>query len=142
GRYVELVDAREALEDRVRKWAATAVALVRVLRRGSPVRVVVDGEERVLWLAFLGNCRYHPPGVAPTWRERLDDGQIDVRLVDACQPFARARLIAAALTGTLLRSRELESFETTTLRARSSVGPLWLARHGETFVVPDEVVVV
>src|SRR5690606_28752757 len=85
-------------------YVALAVALVRVLRRGSPVRVVLDGEERVLWLAFLGNCRYHPPGVAPTWRERLDDGQIDVRLVDASQPFARARLVAAALTGTLRRS--------------------------------------
>lgn len=142
GGYVELVDAREALEDRVGKWAATAVALVRVLRRGSPVRVVVDGEERVLWLAFLGNCRYHPPGVAPTWRERLDDGQIDVRLVDASQPFARARLVAAALTGTLRRSRVLETFETTTLHVRSPDGPLRLARDGETFDGPDEVVVV
>lgn len=141
GSYVELVDAREALEDRVGKWAALAVALVRVLRRGSPVRVVLDGEERVLWLAFLGNCRYHPPGVAPTWRERLDDGQIDVRLVDASQPFARARLVAAALTGTLRRSRVLETFETTTLHVRSPDGPLRLARDGETFDGTAEIVV-
>ncbi len=87
GSYVELVDAREELEGRIGKWPALAVAVVRVLRHGTPVDVEIDGERRSLWLAFVGNCRYLPDGMAPTWRERLDDGQLDVRVVDAAHPL-------------------------------------------------------
>ena len=133
GSYVELVDAREQLEGRIGKWPALAVALVRVLRHGTPVEVEIDGEPRSLWLVFLGNCRYLPDGMAPTWRERLDDGQIDVRLVDASHPFCRTRLVVAALTGTLRRSRVFETWQTTSVHVRSSDGPLRLARDGETF---------
>jgi undecaprenyl-diphosphatase len=133
GSYVELVDARERLEGRIGKWPALAVALVRVLRHGTPVEVEIDGEPRSLWLVFVGNCRYLPDGMAPTWRERLDDGQIDVRLVDASHPFCRTRLIVAALTGTLRRSRVFETWQTTSVQVRSSDGPLRLARDGETF---------
>ena len=133
GSYVELVDAREALEGRIGKWAALAVALARVLRHGTPVEVELDGKPRSLWLVFVGNCRYLPEGMAPTWRERLDDGQIDVRVVDASHPFCRTRLVLAALTGTLRRSRVFETWQTTSLHVRSADGPLRLARDGETF---------
>jgi undecaprenyl-diphosphatase len=133
GSYVELVDAREELEGRIGKWAAMVVALVRVLRRGTPVEVELDGKHRSLWLVFVGNCLYRPEGVAPTWRERLDDGQIDVRVVDASHPFCRTRLVVAALTGTLRRSRVFETWRSTGLQVRSADGPLRLARDGETF---------
>ena len=133
GSYVELVDAREALEARVGKWPALAVALVRVLRHSTPVEVELDHEPRRLWLVFVGNCRYQPEGMAPTWRERLDDGQLDVRVVDAGHPFSRTRLAVAAVTGTLRRSRVFETWATTALHVRSADGPLRLARDGETF---------
>ncbi|MCU1373175.1 MAG: phosphoesterase PA-phosphatase related, partial [Actinomycetia bacterium] len=133
GSYSELVDAREQLEDRVGKWPAMVVALVRVLRRTPPVRVELDGEERSLWMVFIGNCRYHPHGFAPTWRERLDDGALDVRLVGAEHPFARVRLVLAVLTGTLGRSAVYEEWTTDSIRLRSLDGPLRLARDGETF---------
>ena len=133
GSYVELVDAREELEGRIGKWPAMAVALARVLRRATPVEVELDGEPRSLWLVFVGNCRYQPDGMAPTWRERLDDGQLDVRVVDASHPFCRTRLLLAALTGTLRRTRVFETWQTTGLRVRSADGPLRLARDGETF---------
>lgn len=133
GSYVELVDAREELEGRIGKWAAMAVALARVLRHGTPVEVELDGEQRSLWLVFVGNCRYLPEGMAPTWRERFDDGQIDVRVVDASHPFCRTRLVLAALTGTLRRSRVFETWQATSLHVRSDDGPLRLARDGETF---------
>ena len=133
GSYVELVDAREELEGRIGKWPAMVVALARVLRRGTPVEVELDGELRSLWLVFVGNCRYLPDGMAPTWRERLDDGQLDVRVVDASHPFCRTRLLLAALTGTLRRTRVFETWQTTGLRVRSADGPLRLARDGETF---------
>jgi len=133
GSYVELVDAREVLEGQVGKWPAMAVALVRVLRHGTPVEVELDGDPRSLWLVFVGNCRYLPEGMAPTWRERLDDGQLDVRVVDASHPYCRTRLVLAALTGTLRRSGVFETWQTTNLRVRSSNGSLRLARDGETF---------
>jgi undecaprenyl-diphosphatase len=133
GSYVELVDAREELEGRIGKWPALAMAVVRVLRHGSPVVVELDGRPRTLWLAFIGNCRYLPDGMAPTWRERLDDGQLDVRVVDAAHPFCRTRLVLALLTGTLRRSRVFETWRTTTLTVASADGPVRLARDGETF---------
>jgi len=110
-----------------------AVAIARVLRHGSPVAVELDGERRNLWLAFIGNCRYLPDGMAPTWRERLDDGQLDVRVVDAAHPFCRTRLVLAVLTGTLRRSRVFSTWRTTNISVSSADGPLRLARDGETF---------
>jgi undecaprenyl-diphosphatase len=133
GSYAELVDAREALEGRIGKWPALAVAIVRVLRRGEPVEVDLDGRRRRLWIAFVGNCRYLPEGMAPTWRERLDDGRLDVRVVDAGHPFSRTRLALAAATGTLRRSRVFETWSTDQLPVRSANGALRLARDGETF---------
>jgi undecaprenyl-diphosphatase len=133
GSYVELVDAREELESRIGKWPALAVAIVRVLRHGAPVEVTIDGERRQLWLAFIGNCRYLPEGMAPTWRERLDDGQLDVRVVDASHPLCRTRLVAAVLTGTLRRSPVFTTWSATDLSVASADGPLRLARDGETF---------
>jgi undecaprenyl-diphosphatase len=133
GSYVELVDARERLEGVIGKWPAVAVALVRVLRRAKPCRVEIDGEERKIWMIFIGNCRYHPSGFAPSWRERLDDGQLDVRIVDGDSPFSRTRLLLAVLTGRLGRSRVYSQRLASELQVRSLEGPLRLARDGETF---------
>ena len=105
GSYSKLVEAREALEGSIGKWAALAVALVRVLRENDPFEVTIDGRTRRIWMIFVGNCVYEPPGFAPTTRTRLDDGQFDVRIVDGSAPWARVRLVLAALTGNLVRSR-------------------------------------
>jgi diacylglycerol kinase family enzyme len=139
GSYVEIVDAREALEARVGKWPALVVAVVRVLRHGQPVEVEIDGERRRIWAAFIGNCRYRPDGMAPTWRERIDDGELDVRLADAAHPFSKSRLVLAVMTGRLHRSPAFQSWRTTSLRLRSPDGPLRLARDGETFDGTDDV---
>jgi undecaprenyl-diphosphatase len=97
------------------------------------MRVELDGHERALWMIFIGNCRYHPHGFAPTWREHLDDGLLDVRLVDAGHPWARVRLLLAVLTGRLGRTAVYEERTTDTIRVHSLDGPLRLARDGETF---------
>jgi diacylglycerol kinase family enzyme len=133
GSYSDLVDGRERLEGRIGKWPAMLVALITVLRRATPMRVELDGHERALWMIFIGNCRYHPHGFAPTWRERLDDGLLDVRLVDAGHPWARVRLLLAVLTGRLGRTAVYEERTTDTIRVHSLDGPLRLARDGETF---------
>lgn len=138
GAYVDLVDARERLESRIGKWPAVVVALTNVLRKGTPVEVVIDGRRRSVWMIFIGNCRYHPEGFAPSWRERLDDGKLDVRVVDGTQPYARTRLILAVLTGTLAKSRVYDTWTTQAMHVKVLDGPLRLARDGETFDGPAE----
>ena len=133
GSYVELVDTRERLERRIGKWPAVVVALVRVLRHSSPCDVEIDGRRRQVWMIFIGNCRYRPSGFAPSWRERLDDGQLDVRIVDGERPWSRVRLVASVLTGRLGRCRVYEARTTDRLEVRSLQGPLRLARDGEVF---------
>lgn len=134
GSYVELVDAREKLEDRIGKWPAVVVALFKVLRRSDPIEVEIDGRRRSLWMIFVGNCRYHPSGFAPSWRERLDDGLLDVRIVDGTAPWARTRLLVAVLSGTLGSCRVYEHTLVKQLKVRSVDGSaIRLARDGETF---------
>jgi undecaprenyl-diphosphatase len=141
GAYSELVDTRERLERRIGKWPALVVALINVLWRAEPCAVEIDDHERRIWMIFIGNCRYEPAGFAPSWREQLDDGLFDVRIVDAQQPWSRSRLIASVLSGTLGRCRVYEQRRAPTLRLRSLDGTFRLACDGETFEGPDAVVV-
>lgn len=133
GSYVELVDARERLEGTIGKWPAVLLALVRVLRHSKPIEVEIDGKRMSIWLAFIGNCQYHPSGFAPSWRERLDDGKLDVRLVNGTDPWARSRLILSILSGKLSNSSVYKQYLVEQLHVRSLQGPLRLARDGETF---------
>lgn len=111
GSYTEIVDAREQLQGRLGKWPAVAVAVARVLRYGTPAEVSIDGERQDLWAVFIGNCRYEPTGMAPTWRPRLDDR------TPAPQPVFR-------------------TWSTTNLHVESLDGPLRLPHDGETFDGP------
>ncbi len=131
GIYPELVKEREKHEKQIGKWPAMALAMSRVLRGAEPVFVEVDGQPRRLWTLFAGNGHYHPAGFAPSWRERLDDGCIDVRLIDAEHSLSRLRLVLAVLTGRLGKSRVYEQRTVGTLPVRSRQGGLRLARDGE-----------
>ena len=131
GVYPELVKEREKYENKLGKWPAMALATVRIMRRAQAVAVKVDGEDRNLWTLFAGNGHYHPAGFAPTWRERMDDGCIDVRLIDADSPLARTRLTLAVMTGLLGRSRVYEQRVVGRLPVTSRQGGLRLARDGE-----------
>ena len=138
GNYVDLVDAREKLEDRIGKWPAVAVALVNVLRHTEPVELEIDGERRKVWMIFIGNCKYQPSGFAPSWRERLDDGQLDIRIVDGTRPWSRARLLLSVMTGRLARCGAYEQRYARSMTVKSLEGRLRLARDGETFDGPEE----
>ena len=138
GSYVDLVDARERLERVIGKWPAVVIALWRVLRHSRPVAVEIDGSPMRVWMIFIGNCRYHPSGFTPSWRERLDDGELDVRIVEGDSPWSRTRLIASVLTGRLGRCRVYTQRRAQRVRVRSLEGPLRLARDGETFDGSEE----
>ena len=141
GGYVEFVDAREKLEERIGKWPAVIVALVRVLRSYEPIEVTIDDKAVKVWMAFIGNCRYHPAGFAPSWRERLDDELLDLRYVDGTAPWARLRLIMAVLTGRLGASKIYHQTCVDKVTLKSNNGPLRLARDGETFEGSEEILV-
>ena len=104
GGYAQVVDARERLQPRLGKWLALAVALARELPRMEPIDLELDGRRAPVWLGWIGNGRYAPEGFAPSWRERLDDGLLDVRLVLGDRRWARVRLVADVLAGRLQRS--------------------------------------
>lgn len=140
GIYPELVDRRERREHVIGKWPALAVALVEVLGRATPARVEIDGHRRSVWLLFGGNGRYHPAGFAPSWRERLDEDVVDVRIVSAERPWARTRLVAAVLTGLLGRSRVYEEHVVRRMAVRFLDPDPVLARDGESQPAPPDVV--
>ncbi len=140
GAYVDLVRIRERLEGRIGKWPALLVALARVLRRARPLWVEIDGEQRLVWLVFVGNCRYRQERLAAGGRDRMDDAQLDVRIIDASEPRSR-RLFRAVLTGTLAGSSTYESRPIRELRVRSLDGPLRLSCDGEVFEGPEEFVI-
>ncbi|MDI2129157.1 phosphatase PAP2 family protein [Yinghuangia seranimata] len=131
GVYPDLVRAREAMQGRIGKWPAMLVGLVAVLRDARPVKLRVNGRARSVWLLFLGNGAYAPPGFAPAYRPNLHDGLLDVRLVDAAKPAARTRLVAAVLSGTLGRSRVYEASTARAMRLTEIQAGAPLAVDGE-----------
>ena len=81
----------------------------------------------------MGNCKHEPSGIAPSWRPRLDDGRLDVRLALADMRLSRTQLILAALTGRVARSPAYAEELVDELRVESPHARLRLARDGEHF---------
>jgi undecaprenyl-diphosphatase len=91
----------------------------------------MNGRAMSLWLLFVGNGAYAPPGFAPAYRPDLHDGLLDVRLVDGARPLARTRLVAAVLSGTLGRSRVYEASTARAVRITELQEGAALAVDGE-----------
>lgn len=141
GAYPQVVASRERLEGRVGKWPAALWGTLQSLMRGEPTDLEIDGRRRRVWQLFVGNGRYATAGIAPTRRERLDDGLLDVRLVHAERPWARTRAALSMSTGRLRRCATYERWTATELHIRSRQGSLLVARDGEIRRTPDEFVV-
>ncbi|MFE9768638.1 bifunctional phosphatase PAP2/diacylglycerol kinase family protein [Streptomyces sp. NPDC005808] len=138
GLYPELVRIREHLEERWGKWPAAAVALTRVLRTATPMELRVNGRPRRLWLLFAGNGRYVPDGFAPAFRPRLDDGLLDLRLIDGDHRLARTRVVVSALAGALGRSRVYSAERVSWVELEGLTGADTLAYDGEVAPTPGE----
>jgi diacylglycerol kinase family enzyme len=130
GAYTSLADRRDRLRKRLGTWPALAVAGVRTLRRATPIDLVVDGRPRRVWVGFVGNCRYGSWGALPTWRSRLADGRLDIRLVLAGRRGGKSRALARLLVGHLRIVRGYRTWRTSALRLESAA-PLRLASDGE-----------
>lgn len=146
GSYPDLVRVRERWSRRVGSWPAGVLAAVHVLRTCRPVTVEINGRRRSVWLLFAGNCRYSSWGPAPVRRRDLADGLLDVRIVDG-GPFARTRLLGAALTGVLTGSPVYAAAQVRRLRITvpGAQGPqrgggVHLAYDGEVLPAPPDLV--
>lgn len=133
GSYPAFVEAREKHENSIGKWPAMVIALIDVLLNSEPVEADLNGSRRRIWMIFIGNCAYDPPGFAPASRPRLDDEKFDVRIVDGNEPNARLRLIAAVLTGQLARSSIYTRELVDELHITTATDSATLAADGETF---------
>jgi diacylglycerol kinase family enzyme len=131
GAYTLLAQRRDRLRRRIGTWPALAVAGYRTLRGATPVDVAVDGRRRRVWVGFVGNCRYDSWGALPTWRSRLADGRLDVRLVLTGPGGGKVRGLAGLLLGHLRVVRGYRAWRTSAVRLDADE-PLWLATDGET----------
>ena len=131
GAYPKYVRMREKLERRMGKPLAGICALYLTMRREGPVRISYDDKTLETELFFLGNSTYFPSGFAPSLRPRLDDGLIDVRILETGRRFSRLRIAMAVATGRLVRSPLYHELQVPEFRFTAVDGPTTLAHDGE-----------
>lgn len=131
GAYPAFVRRREKLEKRVGKPVAGFYAMLRTLRNERPVSIRYDNKSLQTSLFFLGNSAYLPSGFAPSRRARMDDGLIDVRILEAGRPWARTRILAALALGRLQRSPLYHELQVPEFSFSAVDGPTVVAHDGE-----------
>ena len=131
GGYPEMVRRRDRFTREVGKWPATAYAILRTLRHEKPVDLVVNGDRMPVWVVFIGNGRYIPRGLAPSWREHLASGVLDVQYLRADRRFSRTRAVLYSLLGIVERSHVYGSMESARVTIESLSGPKAAAHDGE-----------
>lgn len=131
GAYPNYVRMREKLERRMGKRLAGMCALYLTLRREAPVRIRYDDKTLETELFFLGNSTYFPSGFAPSVRPRLDDGLIDVRILETGRRFSRLRIATAVALGRLERSPLYHELQVPQFRFVAVDGPTTVAHDGE-----------
>lgn len=83
GLYPPFVSVRDRFQPRFGRPVAALIAAVRVVAAAAPLRVTIGAFDLPTWSVFLGVNRYGSGGAAPTRRSRLDDGVLDVRILNA-----------------------------------------------------------
>ena len=99
GAYPQFVQTREKLEHKIGKPLAGLYAMFHTLRRDEPVRIAYDNKTLQTSLFFLGNSTYLPSGFAPSRRTRMDDGLIDVRILETGRRFSTLRIVSSLALG-------------------------------------------
>lgn len=131
GAYPTFVQQREKLEKRVGKPVAGFYAMLHTLRNDRPVRIRYDNKTLQTSLFFLGNSVYLPTGFAPSRRTRMDDGLIDVRILETGRPWARTRILIALALGRLQRSPLYHEMQAPEFSFSAVDGPTVIAHDGE-----------
>ena len=131
GSYPKFVQTREKLEHKIGKPLAGVYAMFHTLRRDQPVRISYDNQTLQTSLFFLGNSIYLPSGFAPSRRTRLDDGLIDIRILETGRPFSRLRIVTSLALGRLTRSPLYRELRVPEFAFEAVDGPTVLALDGE-----------
>jgi diacylglycerol kinase family enzyme/membrane-associated phospholipid phosphatase len=131
GAYPRFVRTRQRLEHKIGKPVATAYAMLNTLRHDQPVRIAFDNKVVQTSLVFIGNSTYLPSGFAPSRRRHLDDGLIDVRILETGKRLARTRILTSLVFGRLDRSKLYHERQVPEFSFTSLDGPTTIARDGE-----------
>lgn len=131
GAYPTFVRQREKLEKRVGKPLAGMYAMLHTLRKDQPVTIRYDNKTLQTSLFFVGNSLYLPTGFAPSRRTRMDDGLLDVRILETGPRLARTRILAALALGRLERSPLYHEMQVPEFRFTAIDGPTVIAHDGE-----------
>jgi undecaprenyl-diphosphatase len=105
--------------------------MIHTLRHGQPVRISYDGNTVTTSLFFLGNSVYLPSGFAPVRRTRMDDGLLDIRILESGRPYSRLRILASLILGRLERSPLYHELQVPEFSFTAVDGPIAVARDGE-----------
>lgn len=131
GSYPRFVELRERYEKKIGKTLAAVVATWQLLRSRQSVEIRYDGTTLTTSMFFLGNSLYHPSGFAPVDRAWVDDGLLDVRMLETGRPLARVRIMVSLLTGRLNRSPLYHELRRPSLHFELLQGPSEVAHDGE-----------
>ncbi|GAC1650139.1 MAG: hypothetical protein NVS4B6_25550 [Mycobacterium sp.] len=131
GAYPAFVKMREKLEHKIGKPLAGLYAMLHTLRRDKPVRITYDNKTLQTSLFFLGNSTYLPSGFAPSQRPQIDDGLLDVRILETGRRLSTVRILAALALGRLERSPLYHERRVPEFAFRTVDGPTVLAHDGE-----------
>jgi undecaprenyl-diphosphatase len=138
GAYPRFVQTREKLEHKISKPLAGIYAMFHTLRSDTPVRISYDNHTLQTSLFFLGNSTYLPSGFAPSRRTRMDDGLLDVRILETGRRLSRLRILTALVFGRLVRSPLYHELRVPQFAFRSVDGPTEVALDGEVGTELDE----
>lgn len=131
GAYPQFVEIREKYERKVGKPLAAVYALAKVLKNERTVKIRYDGKVVETELFFLGNSLYTPPGFAPERRPQINDGLIDIRMLEVGKPWARARTLVALARGRLDHSPFYHELHVPAFSFTVLDGPTPVAYDGE-----------
>ncbi|MCV7223834.1 bifunctional phosphatase PAP2/diacylglycerol kinase family protein [Mycolicibacterium elephantis] len=131
GAYPSFVETREKYEHRIGKPLASVYAMYHTLRHDDPVRIRYDNKTLQTSLFFLGNSTYLPSGFAPARRTRIDDGLLDIRILETGRRWAKLRILAALATGRLQRSPLYHELRVPEFKFTVVDGSTVLAHDGE-----------
>ena len=131
GAYPRFVQTRERFEHRIGKPLAGIYAMFHTLRFDEPVRIRYDNKSLQTSMFFIGNSIYLPSGFAPARRTRMDDGLLDVRILETGRRFSRLRILVALVLGRLERSPLYHELRVPEFSFATVDGPTMLAHDGE-----------
>lgn len=134
GAYPHFVRTRMKLEASVKsRRLAAPLALIQSYRRAPRIRIRFDGADTVVStsLFLVGNAKYLPSGFSSAQANHVDDGLLDVRILDHDKRWATARLIGALLTGDLRRSGLYHELHVPEFSFTAVDGPTVIAHDGE-----------